>query len=92
MLVLPAIAPGIGVAALFSFVLAWNDLILALAFTRIRTQTLMVLLTTMIQSPDDVLYGQAIACGVVGVIPALVLAIFAQKYLVHGLTLGGLKQ
>jgi len=90
--VLPLIMPGIVVTALFSFVLAWNDLLLALAFTRSNTQTLMVLFTTLIQSTNRVTYGPAAACAVIGIMPALILGIFLQRYLVHGLTLGALKQ
>ncbi len=89
--VLPVIAPGVMVVALLTFTLCWNDLLLALTLTRSSTRTIMVFFTSALYAPTDVQYGSASASIVLGVVPAFVLALCGQRYLVRGLSMGGVK-
>jgi multiple sugar transport system permease protein len=89
--ILPVIAPGVTVVALLTFTLCWNDLLLALTLTRSSTRTIMVFFTSALYAPTDVQYGSASASIVLGVIPAFVLTLCAQRYLVRGLSIGGMK-
>jgi len=89
--VLPIIAPGVVVVALLTFTLCWNDLLLALTLTRSSTRTIMVFFTSALYAPTDVQYGSASASIVLGIVPAFVLALCGQRYLVRGLAMGGVK-
>ncbi|MBI2115233.1 MAG: carbohydrate ABC transporter permease, partial [candidate division NC10 bacterium] len=89
--ILPVIAPGVMVVALLTFTLCWNDLLLALTLTRSSTRTIMVFFTSALYAPTDVQYGSASASIVLGVIPAFVLTLCGQRYLVRGLSMGGVK-
>lgn len=89
--ILPVIAPGVMVVALLTFTLCWNDLLLALTLTRSSTRTIMVFFTSALYAPTDVQYGSASASIVLGVIPAFALTLCGQRYLVRGLSMGGVK-
>lgn len=89
--VLPVIAPGIVVTALFCFLGAWNELMMAITFTRTNAGTIPILITTTLQEPTSNIYGVAAGMAVFAVVPAFVLTLSLQKYIVRGLTLGAVK-
>ncbi|MEZ4564327.1 MAG: carbohydrate ABC transporter permease [Thermomicrobiales bacterium] len=90
-IVLPLMASGIFVVALLVFIFTWNDLLIALVLTRQETRTLMVFFTAALVSPTQEDFGVAAGSIVIGMIPAFLFALFGQRYLVRGLTMGGLK-
>jgi multiple sugar transport system permease protein len=90
-IVIPVLVPGIVVVGLFCFVFSWNELMFAVTFTRNNTKTLMKLFQSLLQSPTSMSYGAAASAVVLGVVPAYVLTLFFQRYLVRGLTMGGVK-
>jgi len=89
--VVPIIAPGLAVVALFSFIATWNEFLFAIVLTGIETKTMMVLVTSFTSGGTDMFYGEASASVVLGVLPAFVVAFVLQRYLVKGLALGGTK-
>lgn len=89
--VTPLILPGVVVVALFCFLTGWNDLIFVLALGGKNTQTLNLLMVALLNQPSADLFGPAAAAVVVGTIPPFILTLFLQRYLVKGLTLGGVK-
>jgi multiple sugar transport system permease protein len=89
--VVPIIAPGLAVVALFSFIATWNEFLFAIVLTGIETKTMMVLVTSFTSGGTDMFYGEASASVVLGVLPAFVVAFMLQRYLVKGLALGGTK-
>jgi multiple sugar transport system permease protein len=89
--VVPIIAPGLAVVALFSFIATWNEFLFAIVLTGIETKTMMVLVTSFTSGGTDMFYGEASASVVLGVLPAFVVAFILQRYLVKGLALGGTK-
>jgi len=89
--VVPIIAPGLAVVALFSFIATWNEFLFAIVLTGIETKTMMVLVTSFTSGGTDMFYGEASASVVLGVLPAFVVAIMLQRFLVKGLALGGTK-
>jgi multiple sugar transport system permease protein len=89
--VVPIIAPGMAVVALFSFIATWNEFLFAVVLTGIETKTMMVLVTTFTSGGTDTFYGEASASVVLGVLPAFAVAFMLQRYLVKGLALGGTK-
>lgn len=89
--VLPILAGSIFVVALLVFVFTWNDLLIALVLTREETRTLMVFFTATLVSPTQEDFGVASGAVVIGMIPAYLIALFGQRYLVRGLSMGGVK-
>jgi multiple sugar transport system permease protein len=89
--VVPIIAPGLAVVALFAFIATWNEFLFAVVLTGIETKTMMVLVTTYTSGGTDMFYGEASASVVLGVLPAFAVAFMLQRYLVKGLALGGTK-
>ncbi len=89
--VVPIIAPGLAVVALFAFIATWNEFLFAIVLTGIETKTMMVLVTSFTTGGTDAFYGEASASVVLGVLPAFAVAFMLQRYLVKGLALGGTK-
>lgn len=87
---LPLVAPGLVVTALFTFIFAWNEFFYALVFTRSRVSTLPVTIAGY-AGGHEILWGPISAAGVLAVLPVVILALFLQRYLVRGLSLGGVK-
>jgi multiple sugar transport system permease protein len=87
----PIIAPGMAVVALFAFIATWNEFLFAIVLTGIETKTMMVLVTSFTTGGTDAFYGEASASVVLGVLPAFAIAFILQRYLVKGLALGGTK-
>jgi multiple sugar transport system permease protein len=89
-IILPLLAPGIVVVALFCFIFAYNEFLFAVTMTRGNTPTLMTLLSSFL-SPQRYNWGAVAGAAIISVIPAVLLALFLQRYLVKGLAMGGLK-
>ena len=90
-IVLPLARPGIAVTALFSFMTAWNEFIMASTFlTDEGKYTLPVLLQSSVgQFSAD--WGRFAAGAIVTSLPVMALFYVLQKYLVGGLTAGAVK-
>ena len=90
-IIIPLSLPAIAVTALFSFLAAWNEFLLALTFnTSNEKYTLPVGLASFI-SPTKQLWGDFAALSIIAAIPIVVLFIVFQKYLINGLTAGSVK-
>jgi multiple sugar transport system permease protein len=79
------------VAALFSFVFVWNEFIYALILTRIKAQTIPIQISSY-AGVKGVEWGKMMALSTLSSLPGIILAIFLQKHLVSGLTLGAVKE
>lgn len=90
-IILPLARPGIAVTALFSFMTAWNEFVMAWTFMTDESKfTLPVLIQSSVgQFSSD--YGLFAAGAVVTSIPVMVAFYVLQKYLVGGLTAGAVK-
>ncbi|MBV9357378.1 MAG: carbohydrate ABC transporter permease [Chloroflexi bacterium] len=90
-IVLPLSAPAIVVVCLFSFTQAWNEFLYALVFTNsISTRTVTVGLTQMLG--EDVFYwGQMMAGALIAALPVVIIYTLAQRLVIKGLVLGGVK-
>ncbi len=89
--VLPVLAPALVAAAFFLFVFAWNELMYAIVLSRSETKPIMILFINLLRSPTGQLFGEASGAVVLGVIPAYVLTLAFQRYLVRGLSSGAIK-
>lgn len=90
-IIVPIAKPAIAVAALFSFLAAWNEWLLAFTFmTSSDNYTLPVGVSSFI-NPPQVFWNEFAAISVLVSIPVVALFIIFQKYLVSGLTSGAVK-
>ena len=90
-IIIPLSLPAIAVTALFSFLAAWIEFLLALTFnTSNDNYTLPVGLASFI-SPTKQLWGDFAALSIIAAIPIVILFIVFQKYLINGLTAGSVK-
>lgn len=89
-IVLPLSAPGVVATGLLSFVFAWNDFLFANILSGATTRTATVGLTEFV-TPVGTAWTTIMAAGTLVVIPVWIAALFAQKYLVRGLTMGSVK-
>ncbi|MGH2723691.1 MAG: carbohydrate ABC transporter permease [Actinomycetota bacterium] len=88
--VLPQVLPGLGAAAIFAFVLSWNDLFYALVLAGGRAKTLPVAIAGF-NTFRGVELGAMSAAILVSVVPVLVASFFVQRRLIRGISGGGLK-
>lgn len=88
--VLPLVTPGISVAVTLSFIFSWNYFLFALALASSNTMPLPVIAFNFIgQGSSD--YGGLMAASTLISLPAIILTIVAQRWLVRGLTGGAVK-
>ena len=89
--VLPLSLPAVAVTALFSFLAAWNEYLLALTFnTSNDMYTLPVGLASLISSTGQA-WGDFAAASLLVSIPVVILFIVFQKFLIQGLSAGSVK-
>ena len=89
--VLPLSLPAVAVTALFSFLAAWNEFLLALTFnTSNDMYTLPVGLASLISSTGQA-WGDFAAASILVSLPVALLFLFFQKFLIEGLAAGGVK-
>jgi multiple sugar transport system permease protein len=86
----PLARPGIAAATLLAFIFAWNNFIFALILASADKQPVTVGALAFVTA-SGIQYGQIAAALVLSVIPTLLLALYAQRYLVEGLSLGAVK-
>ena len=88
---LPLAKNGLLATFILIFIFTWSDYLGALVLTRERAYTLTIYLGRF-YAESGVLLGPLAACGVFTAVPIVLLGLFAQKYLIRGLTLGALKE
>ncbi|CTQ58037.1 MAG: carbohydrate ABC transporter permease [Roseibium album] len=87
---LPLAGPGIAAAGLLAFIFAWNNFIFALVLASADKQPVTVGALAFVTA-SGIQYGQIAAAIVLSIAPTLALALWAQRYLVEGLSLGAVK-
>lgn len=87
---LPLAAPGIAAAGLLAFIFAWNNFIFALVLASADKQPVTVGALAFVTA-SGIQYGQVASAIVLSIAPTLALALYAQRYLVEGLSLGAVK-
>ncbi len=93
-IVVPLSWPGLIVSGIFAFLLGWNDVLFASVMTNPETRTAAVALQVFGATQEGgaiPVYGQMMAAALVCAIPVVVLYLIFQRYLISGLTAGGVK-
>jgi multiple sugar transport system permease protein len=89
---LPLVKPGLAAAGVLAFLWTWNDLIVTLTLSISDSTTTLPLGLTRFVLEYGVDWGPMTAAGVIVFIPTLAFIFIAERYLVHGLTVGGVRE
>jgi arabinogalactan oligomer/maltooligosaccharide transport system permease protein len=90
-IILPLAKPAVAVTALFSFMTGWNEFILAATFLEEETKYTAPVGLKFFVGGFTSQWGYFAAGSIIVSLPVVVLFLFLQKYLVSGLTAGGVK-
>ncbi len=90
-IVLPIAAPGIAVAAFFSFVVSWGDYLIVSIISQSQRTATVTLVIQRLAASLLVRWGQVAAAVVLTIVPTILLFAFVQARLVEGLTGGAVK-
>jgi len=89
-IVVPLSFGGMAAAGALAFIQSWSDFAIALNLSNKDTMTAPVAIATFAQE-HQIRYGEMAAASVMSMIPALVLILFGQRYVVRGLMAGAVK-
>ncbi|WP_240933102.1 carbohydrate ABC transporter permease [Diaphorobacter sp. HDW4B] len=87
---LPLTRPGLVATAVLCFIFSWSDFFFALILTRTQAVTAPVAIVNFLQY-DGWEWTKIAAAGTLVMLPVLIFTALVRKYLVHGLTAGGVK-
>lgn len=89
-IILPICKPGVATAFIFTMLLAWNDFLISLLLTSNRAQTFTVGLANFL-SAYSLDLGPMCAGAFLFSFPVMIISMFAQKYIMAGMTSGAVK-
>jgi multiple sugar transport system permease protein len=87
---LPMAGPGVASAAILTAFLSWNEFLIASSVAKRQAQTLSIAVAGFV-TDKGVQWGPMAATAVIMIVPMLLFALFVQRYLVRGITLGAVK-
>lgn len=88
---LPVALPGIISTAVYTFLLAWNEFLFALALTRSMDMRTVPVGISMMVGEFGLKWDEMMAFSVIGSLPVLILFMLVQRFVVSGLAAGGVK-
>jgi multiple sugar transport system permease protein len=91
LIALPLAAPGLAATAVLCFIFSWNDFFYALILTRTKAMTAPVAIVNFMQY-EGWEWGKIAAGGTLVMLPVLLFGILVRRFLVRGLTAGGVKE
>lgn len=89
-IVLPMAAPGLLTAAIFCFIIAWNEFLFALILTNKDAVTLPIGLA-LFKAEEGDLWNLLSAAGIIIMLPMFILALIIRRYFVQGMTMGAVR-
>lgn len=87
----PLAVPGIAVAAILSLIFSWNELLYAMILTPSDASRTAPVTALSFLGGYSIPWGDLMAAGTLIVLPVIVFAVAASRYLIRGLTLGAVK-
>lgn len=91
-IILPLLVPALITGAIFSFMWRWDDFLSALLYiTSTENYPVCLALKLFCDPSSSSDYGAMFAMSTLSILPAVLIFIFFQKYLVEGITTSGLK-
>ena len=89
---LPLVRPGLLVAATFSVIFIWNEFLVGLyIINSTERETIPIAASALLTVESPIDWNIAAAVGVVTVIPVLLFALLAQRWIVRGITAGAVR-
>ena len=88
--IMPLVKPGLAAAAIFTFRIAWNELVIASVLTNRTTRTAPYAVYLFITS-EGIEWGRLMAAGVLVALPPLIFTFVAARQIIAGLTAGAVK-
>lgn len=89
--IVPITKPSLAASAVFVFLWSYNDLFSSLIILRTRDKMPINVLLTDISSQYGINYGLMAAAIAIIVVPVLIVYIFAQRFIIEGMTSGAVK-
>jgi multiple sugar transport system permease protein len=89
-IVLPLLAPALVAVSVLVFLFSWSDYLFAVILSSSNATPVTVGAANFVTS-TGILWGNISAATVLSVLPPLCFALFAQRYLVSGLSVGAVK-
>lgn len=89
-IVLPMAAPGIVTAAIFAFIISWNEFLFALVLTR-RDAVTLPLGLQLFNAQEGMQWHLISAAGLLIMAPMVALALLVQRHFVQGMTMGAVR-
>jgi multiple sugar transport system permease protein len=87
--VLPISAPSVSSTLIITFLTVWNSFLIPLTFAKTpSTKTFPVAVAELAYGEYGVNWGSLAAISILAIIPVFALGVFAQKYIIAGLTGG----
>ena len=93
-IVMPILKPAIAVQAIFSFVGSWNNYFVpALVITTKSKQTLPIMIASL-RSADFLKFdmGKVYMMILIAIVPIIIVYLFLSRFIIEGVTLGGVKE
>ncbi len=91
-IVLPLATPALAIAGLFNFMTAWNEYMMARVMLQKASMFTWPIGFQKLRDQFTTQWGVFSAASVLVAIPAMLLFLYSSKWLISGLTLGGLKE
>jgi multiple sugar transport system permease protein len=89
--ILPLTKPAVMVVAIFAGVAAWNEFLLPLLYLHEQSKYPLAIGLAFFTSEHDVAYNLLMAASTLVVVPIVVVFLFAQRFFIEGITVGGVK-
>jgi ABC-type glycerol-3-phosphate transport system permease component len=90
--ILPVAAPGVAVAAFYSFVVSWGDYLIVSIISQSQQTATVTLIIQRLSASLLIRWGEVSAVTVLAIVPTIILFSLAQASLVEGLTAGAIKE
>lgn len=90
--ILPVAAPGISVAAFYSFVVSWGDYLIVSVISQSQRTATVTLIMQRLSASLLIRWGEVAAVTVLVIVPTILLFSFIQSRLVAGLTAGAIRE
>jgi multiple sugar transport system permease protein len=88
--VLPIVRPGLAATGILTFIFSWNEFPVVLVLSQRQTATVPLGIGKYAQE-NTIAFTEMAAASTLSILPALVLLLFAQRFIVRGLTSGAVK-
>jgi multiple sugar transport system permease protein len=89
--ILPLTKPAVMVVGIFAAVGAWNEFLLPLLYLHEESKYPLAIGLAFFTSEHDVAYNLLMAAATLVVLPVVVVFVFAQRFFVEGISVGGVK-